>query len=112
MVEFARGNKLIDESSITADFYSNPIKPGNANGFAMTYEWNSSGDLVADLYLQCRNNKNEDWKTVNNADFPSSPDGSSGNDEYAVVDCLHTEYRVFVDFTSGDGELEMWLSFK
>lgn len=111
-MEFARGNKIIDESSITADAYSNVIKPGSKNGFVMTYNWNSSGNLVASLYLQCRNNKQESWRTVNNADFPSSPDGSSGSDEYAVVDCSHSEYRVFVDFTSGDGELEMYVNFK
>jgi len=99
--------KIISESSITGDVYSSSIYPRGRDGFALTYDWNSSGDLVAALYLQCRNDEEEDFRNCNLADFPSSPDGSSGNDEYVVTDAIHKEYRVFVDFTSGDGELNM-----
>lgn len=103
--------KIINETSITADAYSTSIFPRGRNGFSLTYDFNSSGDLVATLYLQCRNNRDEEFKTCNNASFPTSPDGSSGDDELAVVDTVHAEYRVFVDFTSGDGELNMYLNY-
>lgn len=98
---------IINDDSITGDVYSNSIFPRGRNGFSLTYDWNSAGNLVAALYLQCRNDENESWATCNNAVFPSAPDGSAGNDEYAVVDTVHKEYRVWVDFTSGDGELLM-----
>lgn len=106
----AIGSKIIDETSVTADVYSSSIFPKRGRGFSMTYDWNnSSGDLVAAMYLQCRNHRDEAFRDCNNASFPSSPDGSIGKDEYAVTDCLHAEYRVFVDFTSGDGDLNMRL---
>lgn len=96
---------ILDESSITADVYSEPIYPRGRNGFSLTYEWDTTGNLVAALILQCRNSDEETWVPCNNASFPSSPDGSEGRDEYAVVDTFHKQYRVHVDFTSGDGSL-------
>lgn len=110
-MELARGNKIIDETSITGDVYSADIKPGGRNGFSLTYDFNSAGNLVAALYLQCRNHKDESFRTVNNAEFPTSPNGSSGSDELAVVDTIHSEYRVWVDFTSGEGELNMYINY-
>jgi len=106
----ALGPKIIDETSITGDVYSKSIFP-RKNGFSLTYDFNSSGTLVATLYLQCRNHRDEEFRTCNNVDFPTSPAGSSGSDELALVDAVHAEYRVFVDFTSGDGELNMYLNY-
>ena len=101
--------KIIEESSITADFESKSFYPGG-KGFSLTYDFNSSGNLVAVLYLRCRNNRNEDFKNCNNASFPTQPAGTSGDDEYSLCDPNHKEYQVFVDFTSGDGELNVYLN--
>jgi hypothetical protein len=103
--EYKKDNNIMDDSSVTGDVYSEVIFPRSSRGFSLTYSWNSSGNLVAALYLQCRNDEDESWTTCNNASFPSSPDGSSGNDEYSVEGTNHAQYRVFCDFTSGDGEL-------
>ena len=102
---------IIDESSITDDVYSKSIFPRGKNGFSLTYEFNSSGNLVAELYLQCRNSSDESFRNCNLAEFPSAPAGVSGSDEYSVVDTNHAEYRVFVDVTSGDGELAMYINY-
>ena len=96
---------IFDSSSVTEDSYSQSIFPRGRNGFSLTYEWCTTGNLVAALYLQCRNDKEETFVNCNLASFPSSPDGSVGRDEYSVVDTKHKEYRVFIDFTSGDGSL-------
>lgn len=109
MATYTKGTLVINESSITGDVYSDIIHP-QSKGFSLTYNFNSSGNLVAVLYLQCRNHPDESFVNCNNASFPSHPDGSSGSDEYAVVDTVHAEYRVFVDFTSGDGELDMYVN--
>lgn len=110
MTNSYEGVSIMDESSITEDTYSDTFHPKNA-GFSMTYEFNASGNLVCQLILQCRNHPNEEFRNVNNATFPSSPNGISGMDEYSVSECYHAEYRVFCDFTSGDGELTMYAHF-
>ena len=96
---------ILDETSISADASSQSIFPRGKNGFSLTYEWCVIGNLVAVLYLQCRNDSRDTFVNCNNATFPSQPNGSEGRDEYAVVDTVHKEYRVFVDVTSGDGSL-------
>lgn len=105
-----RSENIMNESSVTGDVYSAVIFPRSSRGFSITYDSNSSGNLVSVLYLQCRNHSDESWAPCNNASFPSNPDGSAGNDEYAVCDTVHAQYRVFSDFTSGDGELVMYVN--
>lgn len=107
---YTKGVLIYSSSSVTGDVYSGLIHPEKDKRFALTYDFNSSGNLVSTLYLQCRNHPDEDWRNCNNVSFPTSPNGSSGNDEIALVDAVHTEYRVFSDFTSGDGELNIYLT--
>lgn len=107
MIKAPLGHRIMNESSVTADAYSNSIYPGG-KGFHLGYDYNATGNLVGTLYLQCRNHPDDSWHTVNDASFPSSPAGVAGNDEVGFVDAFAYEYRVFCDFTSGDGELNIY----
>lgn len=105
---------VLNETSITADAYSNTLHPDDDGCISGTYSYNvGSGNLVAVLKLQCSNELDPDiatyvgWVTEPTHSFPSHPGGTSGTNAFAFSNCKHKAYRIWVDFTSGDGPMKI-----
>lgn len=105
--------------TIDGDVYSDIIYAPHFYGFQLLYEFNKAGtgseDLVATLELQVRTGPRstigadgDGWVPATDAAgvavaFPSDPAGSLMRDEVTFTDAVGQQYRVFVDYTSGDG---------
>lgn len=100
-------NKIMS-GTISADAYSSTIKPGPSKAFNLAYS--SGGTLACTLYLQQRNGNLDTWDTVDIASFPEQPAGSAVRNNVTFVDAWAEQYRVFADFTSGSGDLTIWIN--
>jgi len=100
---------IMNYPALAADAYSEIIYPGEHEGFSLTYSW--TGTLLGPLYLQARNDPLETFMTLSEIVISAAPNGSAGQGSLVLSDTYHKEYRMFFDFTSGAGNLEMRVNY-
>jgi hypothetical protein len=107
---FIQPYKIIDATSMGANFQTNAIDISNVDDISIVYEW-SGASCVGTLYVLVRNGETSPWSTLDIQPVAAIAT-NSGNNNIQITNVSFKEIALQYTRSAGTGTISAWLTGK